>query len=260
MTEEKKVALASSNALASIPMSVEEMAADANLGGKMGMADISIPYVYLLQSNSPQCNADHEKYIKGAAASMVLLTVSDKIFEGRTTGVTIVPCYYERKIMEWIDRDAGGGLIGSYPADDPIMKKATPNAKGQMVLPNGHMLMDTAYHYILIKDGNSWVQAIMPLKSTALKASRKWNSALQTTTIPGSAGVRAPRFLYQYQLTTMKEQKDQNIWNSPVFTQGEMVTKEVYDAAKTYAKIASQNLLQRAPDTSGKGLDDELPF
>jgi len=72
------------------------------------------------------------------------LTVVEKIFAGRKEGITVVPCYYERKIMEWVRREDGGGLVGSYPAEDPIMQKAKPNDKNQMILPNGHQLMDTA--------------------------------------------------------------------------------------------------------------------
>jgi hypothetical protein len=253
MADEKgALALKSETSLANMPMPLEDLVKDAQLGGEVGLKDIAIPYLYILQTNSPQCNEDSEKYIEGARAGMFLLTVMDKVFEGRDKGITVVPCYYERKIMEWIQREEGGGLVGSYEAEHPIMRDAKPNEKGQMILPNGHMLMDTAYHYVLAYDESdkTWVQCIMPMKSTGLKVSRKLNSIVKKSLIPGTQN-KAPRFLFQYNLKTIKEQKDTNIWSSPVFEQLGIVSKEVYDAAKAYSIIASQNLLARAPETNG---------
>jgi hypothetical protein len=256
-----QLALKSENALADIPMDIADIEKDARLGGDLGMRDIAIPYLYILQLNSPQVNPDNDKYIEGASAGKFLLTVRDKVFEGRVNGVTVVPCYYERKIMEWIDRDKGGGLVGSYPAEDPIMKQAKQNERGQWILPNGHMLIDTAYHYVLVQDPEtmSWTQAIMPMKSTALKISRKLNSVVATAVIPGTTKM-APRFLYKYNLTTVKEQKDTNVWSSPYFLQDSMVTKEIYDRTKAYAQIAAQNLLQRSPEAVEHVNEDSVPF
>lgn len=258
--DREALALTSETALASMPVSIADLIKDEALGGQLGLKDIAIPFLYILQTNSPQCNPDDGKYIEGAKAGMFYLTVLDKIFDGRNEGIMIVPCYYERKIMEWVQREQGGGLVGSYEAEHPIMQQAKPNEKNQMILPNGHMLMDTAYHYLLIYDKNvdTWTQAVMPLKSTALKVSRKLNSIIKTTYIPGTQK-RAPRFLYMYNAKTVKEQKDTNTWSSPAFEQVDVVSKEVYDAAKAYAVIAAQNLLARAPEAA-ENVQDELPF
>jgi hypothetical protein len=175
---------------------------------------------------------------------MLYLTVIEDIFDGREVGLRIVPCYYERLLVEWIQRDQGGGLVASYEATDPIKDKVTVNEKNQSILPNGHQLMDTAYWYCLVNANEVWHQCVVPFKSTALKISRKWNSDIATTYIPGTQKL-APRFLYSYILSSIKEQKDQYVWSSPKVVQDVMVTKEVYDAAKAYAQIASQGILRR---------------
>src|SRR5262245_9849572 len=258
MNDEKALALKSETSLANMPISLEDLKKDAELGGQIGLKDIAIPFLYVLQTNSPQCNPDHEKYVEGAKAGMYLLTVVDKVFDGRDKGILLVPCYYERKIMEWIAREEGGGLVGSYEAEHPIMRDAKPNDKGQMILPNGHMLMDTAYHYVLVYDetDKTWTQAIFPMKSTALKVSRKLNSIIKKTLIPGTQN-RAPRFLYSFNFKTVKESKDTNVWSSPTFEQYGIVSREVYDNAKAYAQIAGQNLLARAPE-SAENVDSEV--
>lgn len=251
-----------------LPFDVSELRKDAKLGGEVSFKDISIPYLYILQSNSPQCNVDHPKHIKGAIASMFYLTVLEKVYDSRgDDGLTIIPCYYERLITEWIDREAGGGLVASHPVDTPLLAQARPDEKGRPTLPNGHKLVETAYHYVLVQDPGTreWVQAIMPLKSTFLKASRKLNSLIVTTMIPGTQTV-APRFLFKYRVRTVKEQKDQNIWSSPVFTQLDMVDKQQYEAAKTYAGVAADAQLRAAAaagdaaNSGPGGTQEELPF
>lgn len=258
--DDKTVAMSPmAGALANIGVSAEDLAKDARLGGDMGMSDISIPYLALLQTNSPQVNPDHDKYIEGAIASMLYLTVVEEVYEGRKDGVLIVPCYYERQINEWVDRDEGGGLVRNYPTGDPIMDKARADDKGRMRLPNGHLLVDTAYHYLLVKSpvSNMWHQAIMPCKGTFLKKSRRLNSEISTTKVPGT-DMRAPRFLYTYRLRTAKEQKDDNVWNVPDFTRADMVDQALYTAGKSYAQIAAEATLRRPSLESTT--DAEIPF
>jgi hypothetical protein len=251
----------SESALGSVPMNIEDLEHDVALGGVIGLKDISIPYLYVLQTNSPQCNEDNAKHVEGAKAGMLILTVKNEVYDGRVDGLTIVPCFYERKIMRWVDRDKGGGLVGSYPAEDPIMKQAKQNERGQWIMPNGDQLIDTAYHFLLVQNPKTlgWTQAIFPMKSTALKVSRAWNSQVATTLIPNS-NKPAPRFLFKYNLSTVKEQKDTNVWSSPKILQLDMVTKEIYDQAKDFAKIAAQNLLMRAPESTDAAIDDSVPF
>lgn len=253
---------ASAGALAEMGLSVDELTKDANLGGTVGMQDIAIPYLYCLQSNSPQAIEDHAKYIVGAKSSMLYLTVLEKIFEGREKGILVVPCHYERLITEWVDRDAGGGLVRSYPAGDPIMDRAKPDAKGRPVLPNGHLLIDTAYHYLLINEPGTqiWHQGICPMKSTHLKRSRRWNSEINTTKIPGTDS-KAPRFLYMYRFRTEKEQKDDNVYNVPVITKEGLVAADVYHNAKALSKIAAESTLRNAAaESAQQGAEDEVPF
>lgn len=247
----KELELKSETALATMPMSIAELEGDADLGGKVSLADISIPYVYALQSNSPQVNPDSEKFIEGAMPGQLLVTAIDAVFDGRTKGLRIIPCYFESKINEWIPREQGGGLVGSYEPGDPIMNGATPNDKGIPALPNGHLLVQTHYQYVLLYNPNSssWVQAIIPIKSTGLKKSRKLNSTIATTVIPNTTK-KAPRFLYEWVLKTVKEQKDVNIWSNLDFTQGPMVSRECYDASKQYALIAAKGILRKNNEES----------
>lgn len=272
----KEITLEQPGALAPMPFSVDEMAEDANLGGKINLSDIAVPYLYILQANSPQVNPDHAKYVPDAKAGMIYLSNLEKVFDGRNTGILIVPCYYERLVTEWLPRSSGGGLVASHDPEAEILKTAKSvesEGKTIQVLPNGHQIIETAYHYFLAQDPGSkvWYQTIAPFKSTALKASRRMNSTISTTNIPGT-DKRAPRFLFKWKLTSIKEQKDDYVWSSPKLEQLDTVTADVYRAAKDYALVAAKGVLRRAAVESEqeevetvrqpkpRAADDEIPF
>jgi hypothetical protein len=272
MTDDKAVTKKANTEMA-LPMKLDDLKADAKLGGEMGLRDIAIPFVYILQSMSPQVVQDHPKFIEGARAGMIYLTGMEKVFEGREAGLKIVPCHYERLYSEWIPRDKGGGLVGSHTPNDKIVTTASRGEKGP-VTASGNLLTETAYHAVLVyvPDSGAWVQAVMPMKSTGLKASRRLNTALSVLRIPGS-DVIAPRFLYTWKLTTAKETRDTHIWSVPKFEIDQMVSSDLYKAAKSFSVIAGTGLLRREAvsheasqdETLGKTkeqepLGDEIPF
>lgn len=256
-----------------LPFSVEDMAADAQLGGKTTIADVGIPFLYILQGLSPQVQPGRPKYIEGAQASMLYVTVYEKVLPGLKDGINLVPCFYERLMVEWVDRDAGGGIVGSYEPGDPIEQQTTPDDRGIPRLigkgPKGkeNILQETAYWYCLAHLDGNWKQLVIPMKSTHLKVSKKWNSQLATTYIPGSEQV-APRWLHVYNFRSLPEEKNGNHYFVPQITKGDVVSKELYAAAREYAKVASGGLLRRkalASESAGEAgsrriNDDEVPF
>jgi hypothetical protein len=140
-------------------------------------------------------------------------------------------------------------LVASHEPEAEILKDVktvTSEGKSIQVLPNGHQVIETAYHYLLAQDPDKkvWYQVIAPFKSTALKASRRMNSTLSTTMIPNSEK-KAPRWLFKWRLTTVKEQKDNYVWSSPKLEQLDMVSADVYSAGKAYAIVAAKGLLRR---------------
>jgi hypothetical protein len=125
---------------------LDELEQDANLGGKLSLRDISIPYLYILQGLSPQIQPASPKFIRGAAISMLYMTVFDELYEGMT-GLDIISCYYERVINEWTPRSKGGGLITTHNPESDILSKGKaldPNKPAELYLPNGNLIVETA--------------------------------------------------------------------------------------------------------------------
>lgn len=259
---------------------MDELLRDSGAGvDNMGMDDVAVPYLYVLQSNSPQVNPDHDSYIEGAMPGMFFNNVSNEIYDGRKEGLTVIPCAYERKYVEWVPRDSGGGYVADHDIESGILSETTPNEKGIPCLRNGNLIVETAYHYVYFKNpkDGQWDQIIIPMKSTFLKKSRRWNKTLMATLIPGTSN-RAPRWLYPYTLKTVKESKGDQTWSNVDLTRlEEMVTADQYRAAKAFAEIVNSGQVVKAKETdtgtvtvdgeshggsspSGKDLDDEMPF
>jgi hypothetical protein len=231
-----------------------DLAADAaHHNPEMTAQDVALPYIYVLQANSPQVNPGRSEYIEGAQASMFLNNVSGEVFDGRNDGFLFVPAYYERKLVEWVHRDNGGGWVADHAIDSGIMQKTRPDEKGKPRLQNGNVIVETAYHYglMLNPDTEVWEQCVIAMKSTGLKANRKWNNAIITSKIPGT-DVQAPRFLFAYNVKTKMETKgDNSWWNFDIDKVDEPVSVEVYKQAKDFAELVASGIVTRVAENLG---------
>lgn len=231
-------------------MNLADLQRDAGAGvSDMDAGDVALPYIAILQGLSPQVNPGAPQFIEGAQASMFLNNVSLDVYEGRKEGLIFVNCAYERKLVEWVDRDKGGGWVAEYPVDSDIRQEAKPNDRKQPILPNGNLLIETAYHYGLYKDPETgvWGQCVTTLKSTGLKVNRRWNNELLTTRIPGTE-IIAPRWLYAYQLRTVLEQKANNSWWQLSIEKRDIVSKAVYDQAKMFYQLIEAGDVKRSAE------------
>lgn len=282
MATAKKTEVASVKDSAQLPagLDMEDILRDSGAGvDSMGMDDVAVPYLYVLQTNSPQVNPDSDSYIEGAKAGMFFNNVSNEVYDGRNEGLVVIPCAYERKYVEWVPRDSGGGYVADHDIDSGILSETTPNEKGIPCLGNGNLIVETAYHYVYFKNpkDGQWDQIIIPMKSTFLKKSRRWNKTLMATLIPGTTS-RAPRWLYPYIIKTVKESKGDQTWSNVDLTRmEEMVTADQYRAAKAFAELFSSGAIIKARETDTGSVveagatrersagerdvvDDEMPF
>lgn len=110
----------------------EDYGADA---GK-GMENISnderkIPFVRLLQSNSPQCVDDgNAKFMPNAKPGMFLNTSTGQLF----TRLGMIPCARDHKFVEYIPRDLGSGFVGIHEpnAELVLMLRAKQGKFGKL--------------------------------------------------------------------------------------------------------------------------------
>lgn len=209
----------------------------------------SIPFIHLLQKMSPMCDEDSAAYVEGAKAGMLYNTVTGELYDGKE-GVEIIPCFFKRTFIHWGPREGeGGGFKGEFtPAQIDDMK-----ANGEIVefegallkpLENGKLdkkkceqFVDTRSHFILIKgkDG-SFSQALMPLSSTQVKASKNLMMALSQKKVDTPVGRKTPpTFANVVKATTFGQSNDKGSWSGYKFELAGMVTdRATYEDAKAF--------------------------
>ena len=225
---------------------------DAHLGlESMDTGDLAIPFLSILQSNSPQLMED-----KTLRPGMIFDTVLKKGYEE----LLIIPCNYEKQSVEWTPREQGGGLIATHGVIDglELLKSCKKDDKGKDILPNGNLLVTTAVYYVMYMaeelDGNiESSKAIISMTSTALKKSRRWNSVMAGITMRSKEGkpFTPPSFSHIYKFTTSCEKNVHGSWfNWDISMYGPVVDSVMYDSCKKFAgdiKVQQEKLLNAPP-------------
>jgi len=175
--------------------------------------DMSVPFLRILAQLSPQVNKRDGAYVNGAEAGMIYNTVANEVYSGED-GVTVIPCYYSRRYVEWKPREKGGGYVGSYSADDPVVSKTVRDDKGNDILPNGNLLTNTAQFFVIMMHETLGPQrCLITMSSTQLKKARKWLTQMQSLQAKGKNGMfTLPMMSHKYRLRTVEERNDKGSW------------------------------------------------
>ncbi len=231
------------------------MAVDATQGKSgfegMGTDDLAVPFLSILQSGSPQVKGSTK--IKGALEGMFYNTVSGLPV---APPVRVVPCIYQKCLVEWVPRDQGGGFVAIH-TDAELLKTCKRDANNRDILPNGNQLVRTAYHYCLLlsKDMTSCQTIVLGMSSTQLKKSRRWNSqAMSLKLTVGNKTVQAPYYSHSYSVGVVEESNDKGSWWSWDISDPKVITKpELYAAAKDFHEKVAIGSVRVAPPPEGVG-------
>ena len=227
-----EVTLKKENAVA-----VNMFEADADKGSQnMTQEDLALPFLKVLGQLSPEVNKRDGKYVEGAEPGMILNTVTNEIFDG-TKGIDVIPAFYERKYVEWQDRGEGkGSPVAIHDASSDIMRQTTRDKSFKDRLPNGNYLENTANHYVVVL-GESPQTALISMKATQLKISRKWNSIMMGLKLNGKNGLfTPPTYSHIYNLKTVQMSNDKGTWFGwEVSKVGPVQDQGVYQVAKSFA-------------------------
>ena len=218
-------------------LAVNMFEADADKGSQnMTQEDLALPFLKVLGQLSPEVNKRDGKYVEGAEPGMILNTVTNEVFDG-TKGIDVLPVFYERKYVEWQDRGEGKGApVAIHDASSDIMSQTTRDKSFKDRLPSGNYLENTANHYVVVL-GNSPQPALISMKATQLKISRKWNSIMMGIKLQGKNGLfTPPTYSHIYNLKTVQMSNDKGTWFGwEVSKVGPVSDQNVYGIAKSFA-------------------------
>ena len=220
--------------------------ADANAGAQnISQEDLALPFLKVLGQLSPEINSRDAKYIKGAQPGMILNTVTGDYYDGEK-GINVLPVFYKRQYIEWQDRGASmGAPVAIHEVDSDLLSKVTRDKSNKDRLPNGNYLENTASHFVILM-GDTPTTALISMKATQLKISRKWNSMMMGIKMQGKSGLfTPPTYSHIYNLKTVQQSNDKGTWFGwDVAKVGPVQDKSVYDIAKNFAERVGKGEVQ----------------
>ena len=225
---------------APLPANVFEEDAAKGLGN-IGQQDLALPFLKILAQLSPEVNKRDGKYVEGAEAGMIYNSVTGELYNG-VKGIDVIPCFYKLEYLEWKDRGEGlGAPVAIYDSSSDVMSKTKPDANYKDRLPNGNYIDKTASHFVIIL-GDSPSTALISMKSTQLKISRKWNSMMSGLKLKGKDGLYTPAsFSHIYRLKTTQMSNDKGTWFGwEVSKVGPVTESQSYQQAKTFCENISK--------------------
>ena len=242
---------------AGLPANMFEDDAAKGLGA-IGQEDLALPFLKILGQRSPEVNKRDCKYVEGAEPGMIFKSGSGELYDG-VKGIDVIPCFYKLEYIEWKDRGEGPGApVAIYDSSSDIMSKTKPDANYKDRLPNGNYIEKTASHFVIVS-GDSPSTALISMKSTQLKISRKWNSMMQSIKMQGKNGLFTPAsFSHLYQLKTVQQSNDKGTWFGwEVSKVGPIEDAALYQTARTFAESISKGDVQvkHGEDDAAKATD-----
>ena len=225
---------------AGLPSNMFEDDAAKGLGA-IGQEDLALPFLKILGQLSPEVNKRDGKYVEGAEPGMIYNSVSGDLYDG-VKGIDVIPCFYKLEYIEWKDRGEGPGApVAIYDSSSDIMSKTTPDANYKDRLPNGNYIEKTASHFVIVS-GDNPSTALISMKSTQLKISRKWNSMMSGIKMKGKNGLFTPAsFSHIYRLKTTQMSNDKGTWFGwEVSKVGPVTDQSLYSQAKSFSENISK--------------------
>lgn len=239
-------------------------------GASYDSSEMQIPFIRVLQALSPQLNKNKPEYIKGASNGDIYNTVTAEHWAG-SDGITVIPVYQETKYLEFVLRSQGGGYKGERKASDPDLQ-STHRDGSKEILPNGNELVKSDQHFCLIlADDGSYQPAIIDMKSTALRVSRRWKTqiAMQKVKTPKGQMITPALYATMWKLSAVEESSDQGSWyNWSVEKVGLVQSSELFREAKSLRESVSSGAVKAAADPdrqasveqSKRQDDSDIPF
>ena len=229
---------------AGLPSNIFEEDAAKGLG-KIGQEDLALPFLKILGQLSPEVNKRDGKYVEGAEPGMIFNSVSGELYDG-VKGINVIPAFYKLEYIEWKDRGEGPGApVAIYDSSSDVMSKTKPDANYKDRLPNGNYIEKTASHFVIIT-GDSPSTALISMKSTQLKISRKWNSMMSGIKLKGKNGLFTPAsFSHIYRLKTTQMSNDKGTWFGwEVSKVGPITDQQLYQQAKSFSESISKGAVK----------------
>lgn len=184
-----------------------------------GAEDVLVPFISILQKGSPQVEDDNPKQVPGAKAGMFMNTATGELFDGKTTGIRVIPVHRNRQFIEWIPKDEGGGLVKVYAPDAKEVLDVVGKDRqyGKLKIGDGNDLVETfSVFALLVREDGDYDRVVISFASSQISVYKRWMMKAQSikVTTPDGRKLVPPMFSHMYTLTTLFTQKKEKTGTS----------------------------------------------
>jgi hypothetical protein len=258
-----------------------DLGADAGIGTEgIGKDDMALPFLSILQDLSPQTKKSKAEFVEGAKPGMFYNSVTKQFWDGEK-GIPFVPASYQKTYIEWVPNQGGFVADHGEAAGKQLAETGKRTEKGELMLPNGNQLVETAYVFGIVP-GGKWGEAddgagnkvpvwefdgtanevLLTAKSSGLKTTRTWNTQMMGVKVPVQGRMITPALAFNLYLLKAKEvSNDQGTWfaleptrmgNTPQIPEhGKNFYRQAVEFAKLMAKtprpIVNDTALSEGP-------------
>jgi len=206
----------------------------------VGSDDVIIPRIELIQALSPVRKKSDPAYIEGAEEGMLYNNVTRTLYG---TEVTVVPVYYTKQFLVWKDRKAGGG--GSNGFRGAFASKELADRAIAELGEEALEVSDTAQHFVLVRNGDDWQEAVISMAKSKVKVSKRWNSLMRLSNTDSFS--RA----YKLSATTETNARNESYFNFNVSALG-FVSKDMYERAEKLYETIRTGAVKVSNDYDGE--------
>lgn len=200
----------------------------------VGIDDLTIPRLGLIQDLSPQRKKTDAAYIEGAEEGMLFNTVTNVLYG---TSIMFVPVYYRKEWVIWKAQSEGGGYCGAYPTEHEAKVEwesqgyeGQVNKKGEPI----YEVNDTGQQFgLVVHEDGTTEDIVISFSKSKRKIDRQLNTMVKM------AG--GDRFSRVYKISAVSDQNSagQDFYNYGVSMMG-FVNEETYrKGEKLYDAISS---------------------
>jgi|TARA_R100001443_G_scaffold18833_1_gene30089 hypothetical protein len=243
--------------VATLDMDMFEQDAGAGLNN-LGTEDLALPFLKVLSKQSDELDE-----IDNAKAGDILNTVTNTLYKGK---INVVPCAYQRRFIQWQPRGSGSGApVGIYkPTDDmPETSRSSEDNKEYLTDGSGDYIEQTCQWYVkVIEEDGTASNALIAMKSTQLKKSRKWMSMIMSRQMTGKNGpFTPPMYSHVYTLTTIAEENSKGKWHGWEMSLDKQVGDiNLYTSAKAFAESVDKGDVNVKHTQDGESQNENIPF
>jgi hypothetical protein len=247
-TGKKDASLATKPTTALSAELLAELAKDAGAGSEnVRPEDMVIPFVTVLQKNSPQVDDAGGSYIEGAKPGQFFESGTQSVYDT----LQVIPCEFKTMMVEWHPRETGGGFVGQHEVG--YEKQFQRNDRGQWVTDVGTLLIQTMYFYcLLIQPSGDTMPVVFSFTSSQLKKARTWVTRLVSKKItdPGTGKKFTPPFYEMiWNVSSVAEENEKGTWRGYKIDPLKQVDSlELFQAARKARTMFQQNVVVRPAD------------